>query len=254
MKSLCVMLLMGFALPNLLAQDYAVTLKGDTIRGEVKILSYDRLDKVEVKETGKRKVVYTALEARTLFIKNEFYHTVQEEGTGLKYMKLLRKGFLSLYAYRLTNQFTYDGRYLVRRNGTSMEVPNLTFKKSMSEFLNDCDEVSVKIKNGDLTKKNLEQIIDEYNICYDRKTLAKAEGGTTDVSIIQQIDSFINELEQHGDFTSKKDALDILKDIRGKALKNEAIPNYLLEGLKSNLSAQASLTEGLEKLITLLKK
>jgi len=56
------------------------------------------------------------------------------------------------------------------------------------------------------------------------------------------------------EFPSKKDALDLLRDIQGKVSKNESVPNYLTEGLKSYVSSVPALTEDLNKLLGLLQK
>jgi hypothetical protein len=133
-----------------------------------------------------------------------------------------------------------------------MEVPNLTFKKSLSEFLSDCEDVSAKVKNGDYSKKDLDQIISEYNTCIGKRTTG-AVAEKVDNPKLQNIDVLMRSIEAKEDFSTKKDALDILKDIRSKAANGEAIPGYLMEGLKSNLSGQADLNETLEKLIASLK-
>ena len=56
------------------------------------------------------------------------------------------------------------------------------------------------------------------------------------------------------DFIAKKDAQDILKDIQSKVMKNESVPNYLIDGLKSSLANTPSLAKDVDVFITLLKK
>jgi hypothetical protein len=56
------------------------------------------------------------------------------------------------------------------------------------------------------------------------------------------------------EFTSKKDALDLLTDLEQKAGRNENIPNYLLEGLKSYLAPVTSAQAELETVLLLAKK
>lgn len=239
----------------LIAQDYVVILKGDTLRGSVKLLSYDRLDRVEIKADGKKKV-FTALEARSVFYKNELYHTIQLESVGLKYMKLIKGGYLSIYTFRPVNQVTYDGVYLYKRSGQGIEMPNLTFKKGLSDFLDDCITVKTKIKDGVLSKRDINKIVDEYNQCLE--SLQKANA----VPVVEEkpseklvaLDNLIAKVEANPNFDSKKDALDILKDLRNKSYRNETIPNYLVEGLKANLSSQTALSEELQKVIVLLQK
>ena len=119
--------------------DYAVTSKGDTLKGKVKIFTYDLLDRVQV-AVDKKKKMFTCLEVRPVSIDKEIFHTVKYE-QGYRFMKIIKPGFLSLYGFRLTNQMSYDGQFLVKKDGSSMEIPNLTFKRSMANFLGECKEV-----------------------------------------------------------------------------------------------------------------
>jgi hypothetical protein len=56
------------------------------------------------------------------------------------------------------------------------------------------------------------------------------------------------------EFSSKKDAIDLLTDLEQKAGRKEVIPNYLSEGLKSYLSAVSGVQTELEVVLQLLKK
>jgi hypothetical protein len=69
-------------------------------------------------------------------------------------------------------------------------------------------------------------------------------------SAIQNLKQKLSEQE----FTSKKDAIDLLTDLEQKAGRNETIPNYLLEGLKSYLAPVTSIQSELESVLQLLKK
>jgi hypothetical protein len=56
------------------------------------------------------------------------------------------------------------------------------------------------------------------------------------------------------EFATRSDALEVLQDMQTKVDRNENIPNYQIEGLKSLLNEQASIQTDLEKLIALLKE
>ena len=257
MTSRFALLFIGFLFTISLAgaQDYVVTLKSDTIRGTAKILSYEKLDKVEIRPDGKgKKLVFTALQARTVFYKGEIYHTVQLESVGLKYMKLIKKGYLSYYGFRLPNQVTYDGLYLRKLDGQGIEVPNLTFKKTLSEYLSDCEALKNKLKAGEYGKRDIEKIIDEYNQCKEQTKPIVAPATVMANDKTQAIDELLRKLDASAAFATKKDAQDILTDIRNKSARNESIPNYMLEGLKSNLNGQTELAEDLKKVLELLQK
>lgn len=62
-----------------------------------------------------------------------------------------------------------------------------------------------------------------------------------------------NNAVNAGDFLSKEDASDLLKDVLKKVEKGEKVPNYLTEGLKSYLG-KTPLSGDLDSLLELLKK
>lgn len=237
--------------------DFVITSRADTVFGEVRILSYDLLDRVQV-EVGKKKESYTALQVLAVQKAGVTYKPVKYENK-IILMQVLKPGYLSLYAFKMQGQSTYDGRFLVKLNGTSQELPNIAFKRLMSGFLEDCQSVSDQIKEGQLARKDLESIIDQYNLCMESKTTSTLQGKPTEPPAqqvnekTQAVAEFIKKVEAQ-EFESKTDALDLLKDIQNRAGKNETIPNYLTEGLKSYLTKVPELQDDLSGLLTLLKK
>ncbi len=250
MKSCFLFLLTCFGLIHLSkAQDYIITNKGDTIRGEIKLLSFDLLDRVQVK-TGKEKKNYTAKEVKICSIKEELYRPVGQDNA-IRFMKVIKYGYLSLYAFNSPNLHTYDRRLLTKLDGTSMEVPNLLFTKIMVNYLEDCPTIREKIKSEDYGKKDLEKIVDEYNLCLDEKTRAAAAGAFTNPKL-EALESLRSKVENLDSFSSKKDALDLIKDITQKVNNKEVIPNYLLEALKGYLGNQVEVREALESVLSKL--
>lgn len=236
------------------AQDYLVTTKGDTLRGEIKLLSFDLLDRIQVKK-GKSKSVYTALETKSCLLKGEIYRPLKQDNA-IRFMKVIKNGYLSLYAFNPPNQHTYSGRLLAKLDGTSMEVPNLLFTKIMVSYLDDCPTIKEKIKREDYGKKDLEKIVDEYNGCLDEKTRAAAPTAAVAASVnpkLNALESLKTKIESVENFPSKTDALDLIRDITQKVANNEVIPNYLLEGLKGYLGNQPSLKDVLDQVLAQLK-
>ena len=252
-----ILILIQFA--ALAQSDYLITLKSDTVKGDLRILSYDQLDRVQVSNNSKKEM-FKALDILTLNIGNEFYKPVQIEKS-IRLMKIIKTGYLSLYAYRIDNQVTYDGRYLVKLNGDVMEMPNLGFKKIMASFLEDCSELSEKLKKGDLGKGNTDEIIDQYNVCVTKEKpgmtivpeLASPPESLAAANQKEAIQNLMNKIKELN-FTTKEDALDILRDIETKVKRNDTVSNYLIEGLQSTLKDQPTLSEDLVKLIALFKK
>lgn len=247
--------LVFFAASSCWAQtDYAVTAKGDTLRGDVKILPSDLADQVQVR-VNKKKKVYLCTEVITVVQDGIVYKTVKFDNR-FRYMTLLKNGFLSLYGFRMPQQTSYDGRYLQMRDGRGLELPNLTFKRSLSKFLDDCPAVGERVKSGDLGRNDIDKIIDEYNTCLQFKTTKRnvdVPASTAILSNTQEVDDFIKKVEESADFANKKDALDLLKDLSGKVYRDEILPNYLLKELRANLKDQPTFAEELEKILAKAK-
>src|SRR5260221_8691420 len=236
-------------------KDFALSSKGDTLKGELKFYSFDNLDRVQINSGGK-KSSYTALQVRGFFKDGSTYQSAKYDNS-VRFMKVIKSGYLSLLAFNATSQGSWDGRYLLKKDGTSLEVPNLAFKKMMSKFLEDCPEVHDRITNGELPKRDLEKIVDLYNRCLQAKTelliTTKPSATPFNNEKILAITKLSEKVEAEN-FLTKKDVLDLLKDIQGKVSKNEAIPNYLTDGLKSYLADTPALLKEADELIALLKK
>lgn len=235
--------------------DFIVKLSGDTLKGTVKLLPYEQIERVQIVSAGV-KTIFTALQVRAVGKDNTVYKAVKYENS-VRFMKVIKNGYLSLYAFNLDNQNTWNDLFLTKLDGTGLEVPNLSFKKLLGKYLSDCPDVKGRIDKGDLTKRDLDRIVDLYNACLQTKTEAasvkKVDPAMIDSEKVLAVNSLITKVEAES-FVTKKDALDLLKDIQSKVKKNEPVPNYLLEGLKSYLAEVPSLSADLESLITLLKK
>jgi hypothetical protein len=250
MRTLPILLL--FTSFHAFSQDYIITTKGDSLSGSIKILSNDLLDKVQL-STDKKKI-FTALQVRTVSLNGETYKPQKLNNT-IRFMKVLKSGYLSLYAFKPENQNMYDGRLLVKLDGKFMEVPNLVFKKAMAEFLEDCESVAEKIKSSEYGKKNLDGIIDAYNMCINDKTKALGkkiviqEAGKDKLSAIAALKTKIQQLDD----AKSKDALDLLTDMETKVKNGDTIANYQVEALKNLLANTPSVSTELTQVLSFLK-
>jgi hypothetical protein len=227
------------------AQGFVVTTKGDTIRGEVKPLSYGLDKKVQVTGSDRKKNIYPILQVKAYSFKGEIFQPVKGP-SGYTFMKLIKAGYLSLYAYQLENQVTYDGLFMVKKDGTSTEVPNLSFKKIMRNFLDDCGDVATKIDDGTLSKKELNLIVDEYNQCISGRTQDRSQVIARKIEQSKKIsawDVLEEKVKAQSDFSGKSDALEMISEIKNKISRAEKIPNFLIEGLKSSLASADLKTE-----------
>lgn len=224
------------------AQDFLITTKGDTVNGTLKPLFFGSDKKVQVTDTNKKKTTYSMFQVASFRFKDETYQPVKGPA-GYTFMKLLKGGYLSLMAFQLENQVNYDGRYLLKKDGKGTEVPNLSFKKVMVAFLNDCPSVSVKIENGELSKRDLEKIVDDYNSCISDKTVeqkfVKSEVTPVVPADKERLAAWEN-LEQkvngHTAFDGKENIQEMIAEIKKKVTSREKVPNFLVQGLKESLT------------------
>ena len=235
------------------AQEYMITTKGDSIAGQIKPLLYGTEKKVQVTNADKKKEVYSIFQVRRYRFKDDVYEPIKGPD-GYTFMKLVKSGYLSLYSYQLPNQVTFEGSYLMRRDGKGMDVPNISFKKSMKSYLKDCPSVVDRIDKGDLSRKNLGDIIDAYNLCIQHNTINHEEVAAAQVVQAKSIsawDELENQVKAAPEFDGKPNALEMIQEIKGKIGRSEKIPNFLTDGLKSVLkddSFQPALANALKEL------
>ena len=239
------------------AQDYAVTIRGDTLRGDVRLINYGSDRKVQIQIEGRKKEIVPLVQTRLVVFDGEEYRP-QKGPEGYAYMKIIKDGFLSVYAFQQKSQVTYDGLLLAKRDGSTMEVPNLNFKKAMKRFLEDCPIIANQIETGDLGRKDLDKIVDGYNACYDKPAVANSPSPAPESASKPASDPAVTrfgELEEkvrrQNDLAAKQDALDMITEIRNKLSKNEKVPNFLIEGLRSSLKdtpLNADLEEALREI------
>jgi hypothetical protein len=227
-----------FLLPSFgtVAQDYVLTTRGDSLTGETKPLLYGPEKKVQLISADKNKTVLSLFEVREYSYEGDVFHPVKGE-TGYVFMKLIHPGYLSLYAFQPENQVRYDNLLLKKIDGGQTVVPNMGFKKYISKFLEDCPAVSERIKEGELTRRNLTEVVDAYNDCIAGRTVDHQEiiAQRQDQKVkITSWDSLEKAIEDK-DFPEKNDALEMISEIRKKIERQEKIPNFLVEGLKTSL-------------------
>lgn len=231
------------------AQDYLVTVKGDTLRGEVRPMTMGADPRVQIAPAGQKKQSFSVVQVREYTYKNAVFQPVNGV-SGYTFMKVLKRGYLTLYAYQPPNQSSYDGRYLQKKDGTGIDVPNLTFKKSMKNFTSECANVSARIESGELGKRDIETIVDEFNNCINNNTSQAAEQAKK----LSPFESLEAKVKNKPAFDGQKDALDMISEIRNKVERKEKVPNFMIEGLKNSLSSQADLAEDVAKALADINK
>ncbi len=233
--------------------DYVVTLQGDTVNGKVKFLNYGVEKKVQVSDLNGKKIIYNILQAKSVRLDNEIYDPVRTP-QGYAYMKIIKKGYLSLYAFQQPNQNTWDGRYLLKKDGSGIELPNIGFKKILKKFLEDCPDVTARIESRELPRTKINEIVEEYNNCIDYNTKNQKLVRTTDqTGKITVWNTLETEVTNMGAFDEKASVLEMINEIKSKIKKEEKVPNFLTEGLKEALKDQSSVQNLLEKALLEIK-
>lgn len=219
------------------AQDLAVTSRGDTIRGEIKVFNSGPDKKIVINTGNKKKQSIPLLQVRNFTSRGDLFHPVKGP-EGYVFMKVIRDGYLSLYGYQAPNQVNYDENFIQKKDGSEgIIVPNLNFKKMMKKYLDECESVTSKIESGTYGRKDLLEIVDEYNHCTPAsKPVVAAAPRVEEVKTSPPWETLAEKVNAHPDFEGKSDAVDMIAEIRKKIGRGEKVPNFLIEGLKNILS------------------
>lgn len=247
-----------FGVTGAIAADYVVTMKNDTLTGKLSIQTYGNIDRVQIIAADKKKTVLTAIQLKMVSLAGEIYNPVRTD-QGYRMMKLVRPGFVSLYLGRKPSGVTgdsyyYDTPFLVKKDGAAIEVPNLSFKKVMSNFLSECSVMKARIQKEELGRKDLDKIIAEYNLCIEDQTKAVL------TAPVQDSDSRIialTDLRSSIDLSSiagKSDAVDIVTDMLDKTQHHLTVPKYQFDGLRNLLKDSPELLAKFENVATMLVK
>jgi hypothetical protein len=217
-------------------QDYLITTRGDSIVGDMKLYTQGPEKKVLINQ-NKKKTYYPLTQTKRFRYKDEIY--VPAKGpTGYTFMKLIKEGYVSMLAYQLENQVLYEGLYLMKKDGTGTEVPNLGFKKAMKKFLTECPSVNQKLENDEFGRRDLDAMLAEYNACITgnsvnhTRVIAQKQEQTKKIS---PWDALKDKVTSTADFNGKADALEMIDEIRAKISRSEKVPNFMIEGLKNSL-------------------
>lgn len=199
-------------------EDYLITLQGEKIVGDIELFQNRFYDEAIIK-TDDGKETYKVFQVESVRMDGNDYKMVTYQNKKV-FGQVLKEGPLSLLYIRPENSHQFTLQYFDKK-GEYLEVPNINFKKIVSDFLSDCPDLAVRIENKELKSADLDQIIDNYN-----RTC-----GTTDASLPPpqvKISSSVNEPSK-----SLNELSQLIIDIQAKLDNNEKVPSYLVEALKS---------------------
>jgi hypothetical protein len=160
-------------------------------------------------------------------------------------------------------------KVFAKPNGDALELSALSFKKQVSEFLDDCPQVNARIEAKEYKYKDIDQLFEDYNNC-DIQTVsasstqtnspansavATMEAGDHDnmenpgpattkkQDKLAQIDAFRKYVRDLDDFQHARDVLEWLTDIEYRVSQDREIPNYLWNSLDAMTASNDTVQE-----------
>jgi hypothetical protein len=229
------------------AQDWVITTKQDSIYGKINIeLAMTAYEEIVIKtDEGKQRLkAYQFIEFSN---DGTTYQTVKLDGK-YRIMKLEKEGYLSLYRYRQDGAFDFGTQYLLKSGGEGLLIPNLTFKKAIMKYLNDCSKIEQGFENGDYKKSEIHKLIDDYNNCITKNSkITKIE--IVDKEIIESRElNLIDAIKSKID-ASETELHSLLIDIKTKLREGNAIPGYLKSALKEQTEGMSVIKTEVEELL-----
>ena len=163
---------------------YVVTTKGDTLRGKIK---YGRRYELSLrcfftKDGDDEPTKYKPFEIRSYFVKGETfdskiydYDPTGPVGEGA-FMQRINEGACKIYYYWNSDKDVGFTQTFIEKSGVPLtEVHFFHFRKQMSAFFKDFDQLSAKIEMGEYRGSQLEEVVKEYNTYKQRLQEAEAQ-------------------------------------------------------------------------------
>ncbi len=268
------------------AQDqYIVKLNGDTIRGKLQINPMrDNSQSMFFKYLDGSKENVRPIRISYVYYDEEHqYRSIPFYNQRL-FMQILKEGRnLSYYHYiRKRDNSVATTKVLAKPNGDALEISALTFKKHVSEFLEDCPQIQAKVDAKEYRYKDLDQLVDDYNNCDIQVVLAssvnsssKSTGSMESATVtaaaagadsnntgsmgsgkqakLEQIDAFRKYVRGLNNFEHARDVLEWLTDVEYRVSQDRDVPNYLWNSLDAMTNGNDQLQEEAGKLQAALK-
>lgn len=208
----CLSIIALLILSSVQAQgDYLVTLNNDTLYGKIGFIQNRFYDEV-ILENDKKKETFKSFQIVTAFVDEANYEPLTFNNKKV-IGRCLVKGRISHYQVVGETGNTFSTGLLVKSDNEQLIVSNIGFRKLLSAFVSDCNDLSKRITNKELRSSDLNKIIEIYNNDCDEQ---RADGPETNTNI---------ELSEFAQ---------LILDITSKMEKGEKIPNYMVEALKNS--------------------
>lgn len=255
MKNLSLTLILALFTTLAIAQSDEVYLtSGDTLKGKVDILlPSDFFEEIQVKtEDNKRRLKsFQMLGFKT----NDQKYKVIKFGDKYRIMEELISGYLGLYRFRTENSYDFGSRFLYKATNEGIEVPNITFKKTVANFLSECPSVQTGVRDKTYKNSNIEDMVAAFNACLNDKPQSSSTENeekvvlkvSKELDLIQSISKKLNKEGINDDLST------LLKDLESKISRGEKVPGYLVSALRENTQDYKSVSKDVKALLDLLK-
>ena len=171
-------------------------------------------------------------------------------------MREVISGYLGLYRFRTDKSYEFATRFLYKASNEGMEVPNITFKRAVANFLGECPSVQQDVKDKVYKNSNIDEMIAAFNACLNKKPQFVVEEKkekkqkVKESKELQLIKSITENLS--GENISEELAT-LLKDIKGKITNGDKVPSYLKSALQEATKEYSAVEKDVTELIALLK-
>ncbi|MBL6449537.1 hypothetical protein JMN32_24710 [Fulvivirga sp. 29W222] len=243
--------------------DYVVTTHRDTIQGEVQILlPSERYEEVTIKteDATRRFKAYQFLEVG----KDSLIYRSVKFGEIYKIMQLEVEGYLSLLSFRSDGNYSFGSKYLLKKTGDGIEVPTLLFKKIMSDFLSDCNEVEKKIENKTYKRSDIDAVVTHYNNCIQVQTQdlyadtsSKKKVEPTVISEVSPAGAKLADIKKKLQTIRSAEAPELmvlLNDIESKLTNHRTVPPYMIAALREQGAKLSDINTDITELIELINQ
>lgn len=151
-----------FLAENAIGQSFIVTNQGDTIRGDVEIISAKNFDEVAIKSMqGKQQLKVYQL-SHVQIGEEGFKPIIYNDRQQLA--KIRVGGKLNYYLVREAAGYEFAVKLLQKETGEQLLVPNLLrFRKQVSAFISECETLSELVADGTYKQSDLDKIVTLYN-------------------------------------------------------------------------------------------
>ncbi|WP_425390544.1 hypothetical protein [Ekhidna sp.] len=208
MKFFVYFLFLFSTMVSMAQEDYLITLKGDTIKGDIDIYQSTFYDEVQLKNDN-GKTTFKAYQVKLVRMDDQAYEPIAYSNRKVM-AQVVTKGSLSLYLTRQEKEINFETRVLYK-DDEALEIGNIGFRNILTEYLNDCPILTRQLENKEINPNELDYIVTTYNTKCANDSVDKTT--TTD-------------------FSELKELSQLLADIITRIDQNEEVPSYMINALK----------------------